>query len=272
MLTLEARKSWRGGEKFGLVGKATSRRIERRMYVEVGAGEVGQGKVGLAGVCIEGDEERHISTRLRTSGSRGRGSRSPAMYHACLRRRPTSASAPPRVPSSSAPQIPEIEQSSTLLVNEDPRIDRTPFFHDILLSPKKRGRIQSKTKERRKSGFNGTMKMREREYNGIVTLIELFPSVRTTQNVEQNVLEARDRSMAAQSTPLDSTGNDATSSSECISALNEKNGRPPNGLLFDEAARKVVSPRSLCSTLRRNDYLKKKEGRRIVEFRSNWSV
>lgn len=195
MLTLEARKSWRGGGKFGLVGKATSRRIERRMYAEVGAGEVGQGKVGLAGVCIEGDEERHISTRLRTSGSRGRGSRSPAMYHACLRRRPTSASAPPRVPSSSAPQIPEIEQSSTLLVNEDPRIDRTPFFHDILLSPKKRGR-ESNRKPRNVVNQDSMEQWRwerEREYNGIVTLIELFPSVRTTQNVEQNVLEARDR-------------------------------------------------------------------------------
>lgn len=59
--------------------------------------------------------------------------------------------------------------------------------------------------------------------------------------------------MAAQSTPLDSTGNDATSSQKRLErvylrVLNEKNGRPPNGLLFDEAAREVVSPRSLYST------------------------
>lgn len=120
MLTLEARKVGGRGESSGWSEK------RRRVASSEGyAGEVGQGKVGLAGVCIEGDEERHISTRLRTSGSRGRGSRSPAVYHACLRRRPTSASA--RIPSSSAPQIPEIERSSTFLVNvEDPKIDRTP--------------------------------------------------------------------------------------------------------------------------------------------------
>lgn len=139
MLTLEARKG--GGEKFGLVGKATSRRIERRIY-GAGRGEVGQGKVGLAGVCIEGDEERHISTRLRTSGSRGRGSRSPAVYHACLRRRrrrrrPASASAPPRIPSvllrSPNPRNRIILDIS--FVNEDPRIDRA---RSIFFDPKKR--------------------------------------------------------------------------------------------------------------------------------------
>lgn len=128
MLTLEARKVGGRGESSGWSEK------RRRVASSEGyAGEVGQGKVGLAGVCIEGDEERHISTRLRTSGSRGRGSRSPAVYHACLRRRPTSASA--RIPSSSAPQIPEIERSSTFLVNvEDPKIDRTPFRCSMLRS------------------------------------------------------------------------------------------------------------------------------------------
>lgn len=133
--------------------------------MEVGAEQVGQGKVGLAGVCIEGDEERHISTRLRTSGSRGRGSRSPAMYHACLRRRPTSGRrrrrrrhhlSPPPPPKSNNPRHPSLT-----------RIQRSILRHSSLSlslpDPKRRGGISMRAiEERHKSGF-GTMKRQIRE-------------------------------------------------------------------------------------------------------------
>lgn len=170
---MEARKG--GGEKFGLVGKATSRRIERRIY-GAGRGEVGQGKVGLAGVCIEGDEERHISTRLRTSGSRGRGSRSPAVYHACLRRRrrrrrPASASAPPRIPSVLL-RSPNPRNRIILdipFVNEDPRIDRASFPYSSIRGKERIHASNRKARKTHKSGF-GTMKQtREREREGIIT-------------------------------------------------------------------------------------------------------
>lgn len=206
-LTLEARKVG-GEEKFGLVGKATSRRIERRIYGG-GRGEVGQGKVGLAGVCIEGDEERHISTRLRTSGSRGRGSRSPAVYHACLRRRrrrrPASASAPPRIPSVLL-RSPNPRNRIILdipFVNEDPRIDRASFPYSSIRGKERIHASNRKARNINQDSEQWSKRERERrDYNGIVTLIELFPSVRTTQNVEENVLEAQWPLEAHPSIPL----------------------------------------------------------------------